>query len=130
MKLTRLSLYYLAGYLLPSGLGLLLMPELVFKLLFSNANGAYGDVMPRMAGAAFTVLGILVVQTIRQRLESLYLTFLGARALLVAIWLWLFARTSDPFFIAVAAVVLLGMALTATGYLLDAKSGRPATARP
>jgi hypothetical protein len=33
---TRLSLYYLAGYLLPAGLLLLLVPEFATKLLLSN----------------------------------------------------------------------------------------------
>jgi hypothetical protein len=51
MKLSRLSMFYLAGYLVPAGLMLLTMPRLVFVLFFSSQPDAYGDVMPRVAGA-------------------------------------------------------------------------------
>ena len=36
MRRTYLSLYYLAGYLLPAGLALLFVPEFATKLLLSN----------------------------------------------------------------------------------------------
>ncbi len=45
MKKTHLSLYYLVGYLIPAGIGLIAAPQFVLKLLLSN--GDYGDVMPR-----------------------------------------------------------------------------------
>ena len=44
---TRLSLFYLAGYLIPAGLLLLFAPTFALRLLLSN--GEYGDVFPRMA---------------------------------------------------------------------------------
>jgi len=39
---TRLSLFYLAGYLIPAGLLLLFAPTFALRLLLSN--GEYGDV--------------------------------------------------------------------------------------
>ena len=48
MKRTRLSLYYLIGYLVPGGLALLAFPRLTLKLFFSNTD--YGDVLPRLVG--------------------------------------------------------------------------------
>ena len=40
----RLTLTYVATYLLLGGLGLLAAPDLTLRLLLSN--GAYGDIMP------------------------------------------------------------------------------------
>jgi hypothetical protein len=128
MNLTRLSLYYLAGYILPAGVMLLLAPDVAFKLL--QSNGSYGDVIPRVAGAAFVALGVLVVQIIRHRIEVLYTTTLGVRVFLVGTLLWMYARTADPFFLIVSGIVVLGMAITSTGYLLDARARRVATASP
>ena len=48
MKRTHFSLYYLIGYAIPSGLLLLIAPQVAFRLLLSN--GAYGDVLPRLLG--------------------------------------------------------------------------------
>ena len=45
MKKTRLSLFYLAGYLIPSGLVLMFAPTPALRLL--RSTGQYGDVMPR-----------------------------------------------------------------------------------
>jgi hypothetical protein len=46
--LQRLSFIYLATYLLVGGLGFLLVPEMILRLLLSS--GSYGDVMPRLVG--------------------------------------------------------------------------------
>jgi hypothetical protein len=121
MKLTRLSLFYLAGYLLPSGAALLLAPDLAFKLLLSN--GSYGDAFPRLVGAFIVALGILVIQFIRLRLEGMYPTIVVVRLMLISVLGWLFARTADPFFAVVAGVVGFGVALTVIGYLLDSRKG-------
>jgi len=48
MERTRLSLFYLVGYLIPSGVMLLIAPRFTLKLLLSNSD--YGDVFPRAAG--------------------------------------------------------------------------------
>ena len=48
MKLTRLSLYYLATYLPLAGLALLFVPDFATKLLLSNRT--YEDTFMRVAG--------------------------------------------------------------------------------
>ena len=118
MKRTNLSLYYLAGYLVPAGLFLLFIPEFATKLLLSNRT--YGDYAPfHLAGVLLLVIGILIVQIIRHRLEILYSTTLIARALISATLLWLFVSTGDPFFGVILVIVLIGVALTGASYLLD-----------
>lgn len=122
----RLSFFYLAGYLIPTGLGLLLAPDLVFKLTFSN--GHYGDVMPRMAGTVALGLGIIVVQFIRHRIEVLYPTAIGVRVMFIAIFTVLYFRSGDPFFLVVNGVIAVGLVWTAIGYLLDRRDAAKITA--
>lgn len=117
MRRTNLSLYYLAGYLLPAGTLLLLAPDFATKLLLSNRT--YDDAPFRLAGILLIGLGILVVQIIRYRLEVLYPTTILVRLLISATLIGLFVRTGDPFFIVVLAVVVFGIVLTASSYLLD-----------
>jgi uncharacterized protein YjeT (DUF2065 family) len=117
MKRTHLSLYYLAGYLLPAGTLLLLVPDVATKLLLSNRT--YDDAPFRLAGVLLIGLGILVVQMIRHRLEVLYPTTIVVRLLISATLIWLFLRTNDPFFLVVLAVVVFGIGLTAMSYVLD-----------
>jgi len=122
MKSTHLSLYYLVGYLIPSGLAVLLAPDLTFQLLFSNSNGAYGDVLPRLAGAILLALGLLVFQIVRHRVEQLYVTIIYVRLILLAILVGLFLYSRDPFFISLFVVVGIGVVLTTLGYIRDRQS--------
>jgi len=117
VRRTNLSLYYLAGYLVPAGLLLLFVPEFATKLLLSNRTYDYAPF--HLAGVLLLVIGILVVQIIRHRLEQLYTTTLVARALISATLLWLFLTTGDPFFAVVLVIVLIGVALTGASYYLD-----------
>lgn len=128
MHRTRLSLFYLAGYLLPTGALLVVAPDLVFKLLFST--GSYGDAIPRLAGGLILALGIIVVQIIRHRLDVLYPTTVAVRFVLLAILGWLYVRTGDPFFIAVFGVVGLGVLLTGGSLLLAMRQPREASRTP
>jgi len=114
---THLSLYYLAGYLIPAGTLLLLVPDVATKLLLSNRT--YDDAPFRLAGILLIGLGILVVQMIRYRLEVLYPTTILIRLLISATLLTLYARTSDPFFLVVLTIVVIGIALTGTSLILD-----------
>ena len=82
MRRTHLSLYYLAGYLIPAGLLLLFVPEFATKLLLSNRTYDYAPF--HLAGVLLLVIGILIAQIIRFRLEQLYTTTLVARALISA----------------------------------------------
>ena len=52
MRRTNLSLYYLAGYLVPAGLLLLFVPEFATKLLLSNRTYDY---------APFHLAGVLLL---------------------------------------------------------------------
>jgi len=117
VRRTNLSLYYLAGYLIPAGLLLLFVPELATKLLLSNRTYDYAPF--HLAGVLLLVIGILIVQIIRHRLAQLYTTTLVARALISATLLWLFLSTGDPFFAVVLVIVLIGVALTGASYYLD-----------
>jgi uncharacterized protein YjeT (DUF2065 family) len=117
MRRTHLSLYYLAGYLLPAGTLLLLAPDVATKLLLSNRT--YDDAPFRLAGILLIGLGILIVQIIRHRLEVLYPTTVLVRLLISATLIGLYLRTSDPFFLVVLAVVVFGILLTVTSFVLD-----------
>ena len=124
MNRTNLSLYYLVGYLLPAGALLFFVPEWATKLLLSNHTYDYAPF--RLVGVLLFVIGILIVQIIRHRLEMLYTTTLLARALISATLLWLFIATGDTFFAVILVVVLIGVALTGASYLLDRRSENPA----
>jgi hypothetical protein len=65
------------------------------------------------------VIGILIIQIIRYKLEVLYPTTLVARALISATLLWLFLVTGDPFFAVILVIVLVGVALTGASFWLD-----------
>jgi uncharacterized protein YjeT (DUF2065 family) len=117
MRRTRLSLFYLAGYLLPTGLLLLVAPRTTLRLLLSSGN--YGDVFPRVAGILLLAIGIIVLQIIRHRAEALYPTTLGVRALFLVGFLGFYWYTRDPLFLVLLAVVGLGFILTGTSYWLD-----------
>src|SRR5437870_13181637 len=115
MKSTRLSLYYLAAYTTLGGLGLLFMPALALKYMFSN--GDYGDIIPRGMGLALLTLGILITQIIRNRVEVLYTTTIFVRAfVLLPVMAWLYFKSSDPLFITLFCIVGFGLLLTTFSY--------------
>jgi hypothetical protein len=118
MRRTRLSLFYLAGYLLPTGLAWLVAPRTTFRLMLSN--GDYGsDVFPRVSGLLLLAIGIFVVQIIRLRVEVLYSTTLMVRSVFLVGFLGFYLYTHDPLFLVVLGVVGLGFVLTGTSYWLD-----------
>ena len=117
MKRTNRSLYYLAGYLLFAGVALLAAPVPILHLLLSNTD--YGDVLPRLLGALLAILGILILQIIRHRVEALYPATILVRIFLLAVLAALFASSGDPLFLVLFGVVGLGVVLTGTSYLLD-----------
>jgi hypothetical protein len=119
MNRTRLSLYYLAGYLLVGGVALLLAPRETLKFLLSN--GDYGDVFPRLAGMLASGLGLSILGIIRARSEAQYPNTLMVRAYFIICLATLYWMSQDPFFLVVFAVVALGAVLTFTAYLADRK---------
>ena len=122
MRRTNLSLYYLAGYLVPAGLLLLFVPEFATKLLLSNRTYDYAPF--HLVGVLLLVIGILIIQIIRHRLDQLYTTTLVARVLISLTLLAIYVETKDPFFLVILAIVLIGVALTAWSYMTDRR--RPA----
>jgi hypothetical protein len=120
MTRTRFSLFYLAGYLIPAGLLLLLAPTFSTRLLLSNGN--YGEVFPRLAGMLLIGLGILVVQIIRLRLDQLYTTTLVIRLFFVVCLVVFYAMSGDPFFLVLVAIVGFGLIFTGISFYLDRQS--------
>ncbi len=127
MRRTRLSLFYLAAYLLGAGVALTAAPGLALTLLFSN--GHYGDALPRLLGVVLLSLGVVIVQIIRHQVEALYTTTLLVRSLIVLVLAGLFVYSQDPLFISLIVVVGIGMILTSTSYLIDRRRATAAPAR-
>ncbi len=117
MKRTRISLFYLIGYLIPGGFGLLVAPRPALKLLLSN--GEYGAVMPRFAGMLMLALGVFVVQAVRHRLEVLYPTALIVRSAMLPILYSFYILSGDPLFLTLLAIVGTGVLFTGVCYALD-----------
>lgn len=120
MKRTHLSLYYLAGYLLPAGVALIAAPQFALKHLFSNAD--YGNIIPRFVGVLILGLGIIVVQIIRHRVEVLYPTTLIVRTIFLASFVWLYFFSNDPQFLTLLGIVGFGVLLTLFSFLGDRKA--------
>ncbi|MSQ30792.1 MAG: hypothetical protein EXR64_02030 [Dehalococcoidia bacterium] len=117
MRRTRLSLYYLAGYLIPSGVLLLVLGSGALKTLGSDRD--YGPHVTRVLGIMLLVLGVLIVQFIRHRVEALYSTIVVVRVAIVATFLGVYANSGDPVWLLLAVVVGIGVVLTGTSMLLD-----------
>jgi uncharacterized protein YjeT (DUF2065 family) len=103
----RLTLSYLAAYLLIGGLGLLLAPALALRLLLSS--GAYGDIMPRVVGLFMVVLGGVILQFVRARDYRYYLYTIVARSFMVLVMTGLYFYSRDPLFLVLDAIVLIGL---------------------
>jgi len=117
MNRTRLSLFYLAGYLILGGLAMSFDPKLAMQLLF--AEGDYGDVFPRLVGLLLLALGILVAWIIATRAERMYPGTLVARIVILTGLAGLYFLSLDPFFVSLFVVVLIGFLLTFSCYLAD-----------
>ena len=121
MNRTRLSLFYLAGYLIPTGLGLLLAPQYFIRLLLSNQQ--YSDAFPQFAGILMVGLGIVVLTVILYGNPIFYRMTLIVR---IVLWTGIFSiwlRSRDPFFIVVLCVLGFGIVLTGSFYIADRKQG-------
>lgn len=119
MPKTRLSLYYLATYTTLTGIAFLIAPQTVLAMLFSNDPARWGDLGPRLAGLMLLTIGIIVIQVIRHRVESLYPTTLFVRGVIVSVLIALYSYSSDPAFLAIIGVVAVGLILTGVSYLRD-----------
>jgi uncharacterized protein YjeT (DUF2065 family) len=117
MKRTRYSLFYLVGYLVPGGLGLIIAPRITLRLLLSN--GDYGNVMPRFAGMLMLALGVIVAQAVRHRLEVIYTTALTVRSGMLPVLYSFYILSGDPLFLALLVIVGIGVVFTAVSFALD-----------
>ncbi len=122
MSRTRLSLYYLAGYLIIGGLGFLFGPDLTLDLFMSN--GSYDNVMIRFVGLLLLSLGIVISQIIRFNLFQLYPTTLLVRSIILIALVFFYFMTKDPLMLVLLGIVGLGFILTLTAYLLDRSEER------
>lgn len=117
MKRTRLSLFYLAGYLLIGGIGFLVFPQLSLKLLLSSGN--YPDLMVRLVGMFMMGLGLMVAQFIRLRSYEQYPGTLVLRTIFLLILGWMYWAYQDPMLLVFIGIVAFGYLLTLTCLLRD-----------
>lgn len=120
MRWTRLSFFYLIGYLAAGGIGFLTTPRLALELMFSTRT--YDDAMMRLAGALMIALATIVFQITRLRIEQLYSTTLVVRAFLISMMAALYVDTGDRMFLVFVGIVGLGMLLTALGFIRDRRT--------
>lgn len=119
MPRTRLSLYYLASYLLFGGFGLLLTPRLTMTLLLSNVN--YDSIILRVVGMLFIGLGFLVVQFIRMEVRDLYPSTVLICGVYGVCLLAFYMMTYNPFFLTLLVIVTIGIVLTSWSLFADRK---------
>ena len=117
MKKTRLSLTYLATYLLIGGIALLLAPKIALSLLL--ATGDYGHFFPQIVGMFMVGFGIVVVQIICFNVAVLYPTTLAIRAFFLVCLTGYYFTTADPLFLILIAIVGSGFVLTGWSYLTE-----------
>jgi hypothetical protein len=117
MNRTRRSLYYLAGYLIPTGLAFYFAPQWFMKLLFSNRQ--YDDAFPQFTGILLVGLGIVVLTVIKYGNPVFYRMTLIVRVVLWLGILGIYLKNRDPLFIVVLCVLGFGMLLTGSIYLSE-----------
>ena len=103
----RITFIYLASYLLAGGLGLMLLPA--FTLNLFQSSGSYGDIMPRAVGMFMIGLGGIVAQFVIHGDYKYYPYSIYIRSFFVLFLFFLYARSSDPLFVVLNVVVLIGL---------------------
>ena len=103
----KITLIYLASYLLAGGVGFGFAPDIALRMFMST--GDYGDIMPRMAGMFMIVLGYLIALFVKNKDYKYYLPTIIARTFIVIFLSVLYFRTNDPLFIIVNIIVLIGL---------------------
>ena len=117
-RLKRIAFVYLISYLAVAALGFGLFPKLTFELFLSN--GDYGEILPRLLGAMMGVLSFLLFVVYREGDWSKYSPYtMMARTPLVLFIFYLYYLSRDPMFLIINAIVLLGLATTAVGTVLE-----------
>lgn len=122
MTKTRISLFYLASYLLIGGTGFFIFPRPMLRMFLSQGN--YSDVMLQLIGLFMISLGIIIVQIIRHRIEQLCATTLLVRSIILISLPAFYFMYKDPLMLVLFGIVGLGFLLTVTSYLIDKKVQR------
>lgn len=117
MPKTRRTLFYLASYLLITGLALLFFPDLFLKLAFATRE--YPGAFVRFSGILMIGLATVVVNIIRFGNKDFYRATLIARVPMWIATLGLYFYTQETFFIVVLAVLGTGIVLTSSAYLSE-----------
>jgi hypothetical protein len=110
-------LFYLAGYLSLTGLGLIFAPQLLLKLLL--ANHEYSSTFVQLSGILMVGLAIVVMNVIKYGNRMLYRATLMARIPMWLMILGLYFQTGERCFIVILGVLGLGIILTGTLYLSE-----------
>jgi hypothetical protein len=119
---TRRTLIYPSVYLIGGGLGLLLWPDLMLRLLL--ATGHYDLAFPRFAGAICVGLGLVVLQIMRRGVVVLYPTLIWARVFMCACYAALAIGYHERFFWVIFAMVGVGAAATSICWQTERDAAR------
>lgn len=103
----KMSLVYVASYLVVGGFGFAFAPAPTLRLFFSN--GEYGDIMPRVVGMFMLALGGFVAEFVRRGDLTYYRFTVLVRSLIVVFPVFIYMRSRDPLFLVVLSIVLLGL---------------------
>ena len=103
----KITLLYLYSYLFLGGFGLAVTPSIALEIFMSN--GDYGEIMPRIVGMFMIVLGFFIFQFVKNNDYKYYPQTIIARTFIVIFLSYLYSQTSDPFFITVNVIVLVGL---------------------
>ena len=103
----RITLSYLAVYLWVGGLGLAFLPQVTLDLF--QSNGDYGDIMPRLVGMFMIALSGLIALFVYWKDYKYYPYSVFIRTFIVAFLFFLYARSDDPLFLVLIAIVLIGL---------------------
>ncbi len=121
---TKISLGYVAGYLIMGGLMFLWVPQTALKIF--QSSGQYDDIMIRVVGLMMLGLAIVVIQVIRLNLiQEFYPTTLILRMFLTAGMIGLYFYTRDIMFLIISGIIVLGMLMTVYFYLREERSQGP-----
>ena len=114
---TRFSLFFVASYLLLSGIGLAAAPDIALRVLGSTVD--YGAVMPRWVGMFSIALAAVIAQVLRHKVRVLYpMGFFMPGAMLFG-FAALYLNSGDRLFLVVMAVVSIGVAMTGVSLWRD-----------
>lgn len=107
MKAKKITFTYLITYLAIGGVGFTFFPQQTLKLFLSDGN--YGDIMPRMVGMFMYALSFLLYRILKNEDWHYFVETIYVRSLIVLILMWLFYKSSDPMFLVVTGIVLIGL---------------------